>query len=85
MSWLRKSVSLPSRERMPPGQTHTTKFPVLHVGTPPAFKPHTWTLKVVEEIEHPPTLTWDQVLALPSLTSVSDFHCMTSWSRLDNQ
>jgi DMSO/TMAO reductase YedYZ molybdopterin-dependent catalytic subunit len=85
MSWLRKPVSAPSRERLPPGQTLTAKFPVLHVGSPPVFNPHTWTLKVVGEVEHPLTLSWEQVLALPSFTSISDFHCVTSWSRLDNR
>jgi DMSO/TMAO reductase YedYZ molybdopterin-dependent catalytic subunit len=74
-----------SRERVPPGQTLTTKFPILHVGEPPGFNPQTWRLTVVGEVDHPLTLTWEQVLALPSITSISDFHCVTSWSRLDNR
>ena len=85
MSGLRKTVSTTPRERVPPGQSHTTKFPILHVSDPPVFNQHTWTLKVVGEVEHPLTLTWEQVLALPAITSVSDFHCVTSWSRLDNR
>jgi DMSO/TMAO reductase YedYZ molybdopterin-dependent catalytic subunit len=85
MSWLRKPMSTTSQERVPPGQALTTKFPILHVSDPPVFNPHTWTLKVVGEVEHPLTLTWVQVLALPSITSISDFHCVTSWSRLDNR
>jgi DMSO/TMAO reductase YedYZ molybdopterin-dependent catalytic subunit len=70
---------------VPPGQTLTTKFPILHVSDPPVFNPRTWTLNLVGEVEHPLTLTWEQVLALPSTTCVSDFHCVTSWSRLDNR
>ena len=31
MSWPLKPVSLTPRERVPPGQALTTKFPVLHV------------------------------------------------------
>jgi DMSO/TMAO reductase YedYZ molybdopterin-dependent catalytic subunit len=58
VSWSRKPVSPPSRERVPPGQTRATKFPVLHVRTPPVCNPHLWTLKVVGEVEHPLTLTW---------------------------
>jgi DMSO/TMAO reductase YedYZ molybdopterin-dependent catalytic subunit len=85
MSWLRKPVSMPSRDRVPPGQTLTTKFPVLHVGHPPVFDPKTWTLKVLGEVEQPFILTWQELLALPSTTSVSDFHCVTAWSRLDNR
>jgi DMSO/TMAO reductase YedYZ molybdopterin-dependent catalytic subunit len=30
------------------------------------------------------TLTWAQFLALPQAEDVSDFHCVTSWSRYDN-
>ena len=84
MRWLRTPVSMAFRDRVPPGQTLTTKFPVLHVGHPPVFDPKTWTLKVVGELEHPLTLTWQELHALPSTTSVSDFHCVTGWSRLDN-
>ena len=84
MSWLQKPESARSRERIPPGQTLTTKFPILHISEPPVFNPQTWTLKVVGEVEQPLTLSWEQVLVLPSITSISDFHCVTSWSRLDN-
>jgi hypothetical protein len=45
MSWLRQAVNPTSRVRVPPGQALTTKFPVLHVGDPPAFHPRTWTPK----------------------------------------
>jgi len=85
MSRFHKPESPSPHTRLPPGQTLTTKFPVLHVGTPPTFDPQQWTLRLTGEVEHPLTLTWQRVLALPSLTSVSDFHCVTSWSRLDNR
>jgi DMSO/TMAO reductase YedYZ molybdopterin-dependent catalytic subunit len=85
MSWLRRPSRAPSHDRVPPGQNLTTKFPVLHVGHPPGLDPKIWTLKVPGEVEHPLTLTWQGLLALPSTTSVSDFHCVTGWSRLDNQ
>jgi DMSO/TMAO reductase YedYZ molybdopterin-dependent catalytic subunit len=84
MSRLHKPVGEPLHDRVPPGQTVTTKFPVLHVGDPPVFDAQTWTLIIAGEVEHPLTLTWEEVLVLPTLTSVSDFHCVTSWSRLDN-
>ena len=32
----------------------------------------------------PFTLDWDEFLALPQVEDVSDFHCVTTWSRLDN-
>ena len=36
------------------------------------------------DVENPFTLTWDQFLALPQVDDVSDFHCVTTWSRYDN-
>jgi DMSO/TMAO reductase YedYZ molybdopterin-dependent catalytic subunit len=85
MSGVHKPVSTTAQDRLPPGQTRTSKFPVLHVGDPPTFNPHTWTLTVIGEVENPLTLTWEQIIALPPIVSVSDFHCVTSWSRLDNR
>jgi DMSO/TMAO reductase YedYZ molybdopterin-dependent catalytic subunit len=49
------------------------------------FHPKTWILTVTGEVEHTVTLTWQELLALPSIISVSDFHCVTGWSRLDNR
>jgi DMSO/TMAO reductase YedYZ molybdopterin-dependent catalytic subunit len=35
-------------------------------------------------VEHPVTLDWQAFLALPQVDDVSDFHCVTAWSRYDN-
>ncbi len=71
--------------RLPPGQVQTTKLPILHLGDVPKFNPKTWRLRIKGEIAKPIELTFDQLLALPRTLSVSDFHCVTSWSRFDNQ
>ena len=34
------------QQRLPPGQSLTAKWPVLHVGPTPAFKPDAWDLTV---------------------------------------
>ncbi len=44
----------------------------------------TWKLEIAGLVENPFTLTWDQFLALPQAEDVSDFHCVTTWSRYDN-
>jgi DMSO/TMAO reductase YedYZ molybdopterin-dependent catalytic subunit len=72
------------RTRVPPGQTVTTKFPVLHEGAIPEFDPKNWDLRIEGEVESPIRLSWDQFSALPTVESTSDFHCVTTWSRLDN-
>lgn len=36
-------------------------------------------------VENPLTLSYDEFLGLPKSESVSDFHCVTGWSKLDNK
>ena len=72
-------------DRLPPGQVRTVKFPVLHIDGIPDFNPQTWRLRVKGEVSRPLELTYDEVLALPRTKSVSDFHCVTRWSLLDNE
>jgi DMSO/TMAO reductase YedYZ molybdopterin-dependent catalytic subunit len=43
-----------------------------------------WRLDVGGHCENPFSLTWDEFLALPQTDDVSDFHCVTTWSRMDN-
>ena len=70
--------------RLPPGQSLTLKWPVLHYGGVPVFDPATWDFKISGEVEEPLRLTWEEFRALPQTEVVSDFHCVTRWSRLDN-
>ena len=72
------------KERVPPGQVATTKWPVLHYGAVPSVDTKTWTFAVSRLVERPFTLTYDELLALPRKTVVCDIHCVTRWSRLDN-
>ena len=73
-----------TRERVPPGQVVTTKWPVLHYGDVPRVDTKTWTFEVSGLVERPFTLTYDELLALPQKTVRCDIHCVTRWSRLDN-
>lgn len=70
--------------RLPPGQSLTLKWPVLHTGSIPSFDPAKWDFKISGEVEEPVRLTWQEFRALPQTKVVSDFHCVTRWSRLDN-
>lgn len=72
-----------SRERLPPGQKLTTGFPVLDLGVQPEIFPHDWRLKLDGLVEKPGELTWEQFHALPQVEDVSDFHCVTTWSKYD--
>jgi len=70
--------------RLPPGQSLTLKWPVLHYGDVPRFDPKTWDFRISGLVEKPLRLTWDEFNALPKIRVTSDFHCVTRWSRFDN-
>lgn len=73
-----------SREgRLPPGQSLTQKFPVLHYGPVPPFNPATWDLRVWGEVESEVRWTWDEFIKLPRTRLVMDIHCVTRWSKFD--
>lgn len=76
----------PNRHGMPVvpvGQVITKKWPVLDLGIQPAISLESWRLIVNGEVEHPVTLTWEDFMALPQTEDVSDFHCVTTWSKLN--
>lgn len=77
----RKQQADPSR--VPPGQTVTTKFPVLHYGPSPRTDLATWDFRVWGLVQNPFTLSWDELMALPQVEVVTDIHCVTRWSKLD--
>jgi DMSO/TMAO reductase YedYZ molybdopterin-dependent catalytic subunit len=71
--------------RLPPGQSLTQKFPVLHYGAVPAFNPATWNFQIYGEVESPITFTWEQFSQLPRRKIVMDIHCVTRWSKFDTE
>jgi DMSO/TMAO reductase YedYZ molybdopterin-dependent catalytic subunit len=70
--------------RLPPGQSLTIKWPVLHYGSVPRFDAAKWDFKIIGLVEHPLRFSWEEFRALPQVEATSDFHCVTRWSRLDN-
>ncbi len=71
--------------RLPPGQSATLKWPVLHYGSVPHFDPERWDFRVSGLVEDPLRLTWSEFSALPRVSVTRDFHCVTRWSRFDNR
>ena len=69
--------------RIPAGQTEVKNFPVLDMGIKPSVATADWSLRVYGLVEKELTLDWAAFQALPQITDVSDFHCVTRWSRLD--
>jgi len=71
--------------RLPPGQSLTQKFPVLHYGPVPVFNPATWNFNVWGEVEEPRQWTWDEFSRLPRTHLLMDIHCVTRWSKFDTE
>lgn len=72
------------RTRVPPGQKLTEKFPVLDLGVRPAFDARRWRFAVDGEVEVPVLADWQSFVELaPKRQQTCDFHCVTTWSRLD--
>ena len=78
-----KPREVPSADRLPPGQKLTSGFPVLDLGVQPQISHEEWRLSVDGLVEKPQNLDWAQLNALPQVTDVSDFHCVTTWSKYD--
>jgi len=66
--------------RLPPGQSLTLKWPVLHEGRIPVFDPEQWDFRVTGLV-----LGWREFDKLPKVRVRADFHCVTTWSKMDNE
>lgn len=72
-----------SEGRLPPGQSLTNKFPVLHYGPVPPFKLESWNFKVYGEVEEEVKWNWEEFNKLPKTKLKMDIHCVTRWSKFD--
>ena len=72
------------KDRIPPGQYTTEKWPVLTYGDTPRIEPEDWSLLVFGKVAEEVTLGWEQFQALPRVRITADFHCVTRFSTLDN-
>ena len=70
-------------KRLPPGQSLTLKFPVLHYGPTPHVDLDKWTLRAFGLVEEEKTWTWEEFTQLPTKRLTCDIHCVTRWSKFD--
>jgi DMSO/TMAO reductase YedYZ molybdopterin-dependent catalytic subunit len=83
-SRMAQAADLGLAARIPPGQTLTTKWPVLTYGRTPRVDLRRWTFRCFGLVEREVAWTWDELSRLPRVTRTSDVHCVTRWSKLDN-
>lgn len=73
-------------DRVPPNQVVTKKWPVLHYGNIPYYQNLSeWDLKLFGNVEKELRLTYKEVMSLPTTKLTNDIHCVTGWSKLDNE
>ena len=77
-------IARPEVERLPPGQHLVKNWPVLDLGQQPQISTAQWRLDVAGLVENPRSFDWTAFLALPQTQNRSDIHCVTTWSRYDN-
>lgn len=69
--------------KLPPGQREVPGWPVLDLGVQPDIPREAWRLEVTGLVEQPLEIDFEGLLALPQVEEESDFHCVTTWSRMD--
>ena len=69
--------------RLPPGQYHTKRFPVLHAGSVPDIDLNTWDFTIDGLVAEPRTWTWPEFKEMPTQELTADIHCVTKWSKFD--
>ncbi len=71
-------------ERVPPDQSVTKGWPVLHEGSIPSFDRTTWDFRIFGLVSESRTLSYTEFMELPKVTLKTDIHCVTGWSKLGN-
>jgi len=79
-----RSPDVDRRLRVPPGQRVTLDWPILHHGTVPTIDTAQWTFTISGLVDRERTLGFEEFMALPRIKVLSDIHCVTGWSRLEN-
>jgi DMSO/TMAO reductase YedYZ molybdopterin-dependent catalytic subunit len=69
-------------DRVPPGQHLAKGFPVLTYGDTPDVAQADWSLSI-SGLAEAKVFTWAEIMALPQSEFTADFHCVTTWSKLD--
>ena len=69
--------------KLPTGQHSVEKWPVLDLGVHPEIAPDKWQLRIDGAVDQPAILSWQDFMALEQVEDVSDFHCVTTWSKMD--
>ena len=89
-AWAKKMAGSPdssskerSGDRLPPGQHTVEKLPVLDLGIQPRIGEEDWALEIGGEVENELRIDWKSLMKFNYVEEMSDFHCVTTWSKYD--
>ena len=72
------------KERLPPNQSRTKKWPVLDAHGAPSIRMEDWKIEITGLVRSPLSFDWKAFRGLPRIKVFADMHCVTQWSRLGN-
>lgn len=72
-------------KRIPPGQKKVPNWPILDLGILPRIETGEWRLAIDGAVATEKALGWDEIRLLPQYETLADWHCVTTWSMLDNR
>jgi DMSO/TMAO reductase YedYZ molybdopterin-dependent catalytic subunit len=72
-------------QRLPPGQRLVTNWPVLDLGIQPEIPLDIWRITIDGLVENPTVWKWGTFTDEPMVRRTSDIHCVTAWTRYDNE
>lgn len=79
-----RSPDTERKDRIPPGQTLTEAWPVLHYGDAPRIDTARFTFSLSGLVTRERVLSYQEFTALSRVKVLSDIHCVTHWSKLNN-
>jgi len=79
-----RSPNTKRKDRVPPGQEVTEKWPVLHDGKISNIDTSRWTFTISGMVQKERNISYQDFLSLPRVKVFSDIHCVTGWSKLNN-
>ena len=77
-----KSPDAERKDRIPPGQRLTEKWPTLHYGSVPDIIISQWVFTISGLVEKERRLSYQEFMSLPRVRVLADIHCVTGWSKL---
>lgn len=80
-----RSPDTSRQNRVPPGQRVIESWPVLHYGGVPRIDTSEWRFRLFGLVKKERGFSFPEFLALPQVSVLSDIHCVTGWSKLDNK